>query len=58
MTTGMILDALKRKAEYQGVSMAELGRRGGLKAAANRKRKQKLRHSDECIASMWWNKDD
>jgi len=40
--------------------MAEFGRRGGLKAAANRKRKSQItaathRHSDEVISRMWWN---
>ena len=55
MTEGHELEWLKKKADEEGISMSELGRRGGLKRAANAKRKLTHRHSDRLIQSMWWN---
>ena len=58
MAEGIELANLKKKAESLGLTMSELGARGGRKRAANIKRRQpKQIHSDELISDMWWNKD-
>ena len=50
---------LKERSIIEGVSMGEFGRRGGLKAAAKRRRceRSQHKHTDAAIAGCWWNKD-
>lgn len=67
MSCGVELTQLKAKADAEGLTMSELGRRGGLKAAANRRRRERAdafttkvlgrTYSDEYIQGMWWNRE-
>ena len=47
------------KARYEGVSMSELGRRGGKKAGRRRQKKTRLEKEYEAIKERgddWWNR--